>query len=159
MKMRKLSGKRVEAMRCFAVDDELRHRVTLHVNLGLNMSSLKSNTSFKHDILVITLSIVPVISSFSTKGRNRETNSWLYGGAIVSNTSVTKYLSRVHGDCEAKGRFKMFHLISEMSVSVFLQHCAMYFTTGRTYPLDNKLTKRSTSIFLISISAKFSMSP
>ena len=44
----------------------------------------------------ITLSIVPVISSFSTKGRNRETNSWLYGGAIVSNTSVTKYLKE-HG--------------------------------------------------------------
>ena len=51
----------------------------------------------------ITLSIVPVISSFSTKGRNRETNSWLYGGAIVSNTSVTKYLNRVQGDCKTKG--------------------------------------------------------
>ena len=51
----------------------------------------------------ITLSIVPVISSFSTKGRNRETNSWLYGGAIVSNTSVTKYLNRAQGDCKTKG--------------------------------------------------------
>ena len=158
--MRKLSGKRVEAMRCFAVDDELRHRVTLHVNLGLNMSSLKSSTSFKYGILVITLSIVPVISSFSTKGRNRETNSWLYGGAIVSNTSVTKYLRICTWLLKSKRhRLKMFHLISEMSVSVFLQHCAMYFTTGRTYPLDNKLTNRSTSIFLISISARFSMSP
>ena len=39
--------------------------------------------------------ILPVISSFSTSGRNTDTNSALYGGAIVSNTSVTKYLGGV----------------------------------------------------------------
>ena len=109
--------------------------------------------------------MVPVISSFSTKGRKSETNSWLYGGAIVSNTSVTKYLTDdVSQTGSTKGVnlkiwFKILHLINEMSVSVFLQHCAMYFTTGKTYPLDNKLTSLSTSIFLISISARFSMSP
>ena len=104
-----------------------------------------------------TLSIVPVISSFSTKGRKSETNSWLYGGAIVSNTSVTKYLG--NNESMIWIWFDILYLINEMSVSVFLQHCAMYFTTGKTYPLDNKLTSLSTSIFLISISARFSMSP
>ena len=39
--------------------------------------------------------MLPVISSFSTSGRNTDTNSALYGGAIVSNTSVTKYLGGV----------------------------------------------------------------
>ena len=87
-------------MSCLAVDDELGHWVALHVNLGLNMCSLSGTGALN---MVITLSIVPVISSFSTKGRNRETNSWLYGGAIVSNTSVTKYLNRVQGDCKTKG--------------------------------------------------------
>ena len=33
-----------------------------------------------------------IISSFSTKGRNNCTNSALYGGEIVSKTSLTKYL-------------------------------------------------------------------
>ena len=73
-------------MRGLAVDDELGHRVTLHVNLHSN------NHLSVVLLVVLTLSMVPVISSFSTRGRNSETNSWLYGGAIVSNTSVTKYL-------------------------------------------------------------------
>ena len=34
-----------------------------------------------------------MISSFSTNGRNNWTNSALYGGDIVSKTSLTKYLN------------------------------------------------------------------
>jgi hypothetical protein len=42
--------------------------------------------------------MLPVISSFSTRGRNNETNSLLYGGAMVSRTSVTKYLKGKNND-------------------------------------------------------------
>ena len=40
-----------------------------------------------------SLSMLPVNSSFSTMGRNRETNSWLNLGAMVSS-SCQKYLNR-----------------------------------------------------------------
>ena len=111
-----------------------------------------------------------IISSFSTNGRNNWTNSALYGGEIVSKTSLTKYLKqKCHQidkdwlnlglyvlDANKLRRFLYSYLINEISVSVFSQQDFMYLTTGMTYPRESKFTSLSSNIFLISSCAKIS---
>ena len=112
-----------------------------------------------------------IISSFSTNGRNNWTNSALYGGEIVSKTSLTKYLKQKCRQIDKDGlnlglslvldtnklrRFLYSYLINEISVSVFSQQDFMYLTTGMTYPRESKFTSLSSNIFLISSCAKIS---
>ena len=128
----------VDAMKSFAVDDELWDWVAVHVVLSHTPS----------DLLVL-------------HQRQEHVDELQAVGGCDGLQDLRHEISEIKmingGEVDGEGR--QTNLINEMSVSELCQHLTMYFTTGRTQPRDRRFTSLSTNIFLISKIARISISP